>query len=181
MAFSASIDVSGHTVQVLAAYNPATLIGSGKVQEIKNFIIESKADLVLIDHALTGVQGRNLEVELGVKVLDRNQLILEIFSQRATTHEGKLQVELAQMLDQMPRMVGAWQGSLSRLGGGIGTRGPGETALEADRRRIRNRIKQIKKQLEPFTNRGRNIVLFVSDSKCQAMRSSAILTPARAL
>ena len=179
MAFSASIDVSGHTVQVLAAYNPATLIGSGKVQEIKNFIIESKADLVLIDHALTGVQGRNLEVELGVKVLDRNQLILEIFSQRATTHEGKLQVELAQMLDQMPRMVGAWQGSF--VSEAVSHTRSGEIALEADRRRIRNRIKQIKKQLETVHKSRRNIVLFVSDSKCQAMRSSAILTPARAL
>ena len=103
---------------------------------------------MVIDHQLSGVQGRNLEQDLGVRVIDRSQVILDIFAQRATTHEGKLQVELAQMLDQMPRMVGAWHGSLSRLGGGIGTRGPGETALEVDRRRIKDRIKQIKKQLE---------------------------------
>jgi GTP-binding protein HflX len=148
LALSANLVLAGHAVQILNAYNAATLIGRGKVEEIKNFIIESKANVVIVDHHLSGVQGRNLEQDLGVRVLDRSQLILEIFSQRATTHEGKLQVELARMLDQMPRMVGAWQGSLSRLGGGIGTRGPGETALEADRRRIRNRIKQIKKQLE---------------------------------
>lgn len=148
LAFSAGYEVAGHAVQVLPNYNPATLMGSGKVVEIKNFVLEGKASVVIIDHQLSGVQGRNLEQEFGVRVLDRTQLILEIFGQRATTHEGKLQVELAQMLDQMPRMVGAWQGSLSRLGGGIGTRGPGETALEGDRRRIRNRLKQIKKQLE---------------------------------
>ena len=85
---------------------------------------------------------------MGVRILDRSQLILDIFAQRAQTYEGKLQVELAQMLDQMPRMVGAWLGSLSRQGGGIGTRGPGETALEVDRRRIQQRVKQIRKKLE---------------------------------
>ena len=112
---------------------------------------EQGASIVIIDHQLTGVQGRNLTQEFGCRVIDRSQLILDIFAQRATTHEGKLQVELAQMLDQMPRMIGAWQSSLSRQGGGIGTRGPGETALETDRRRIRDRIKQIKKQLESVT------------------------------
>ncbi len=111
-------------------------------------IEESAASVVIVDHSLTGVQGRNLQKELGVPVLDRNQVIVDIFAQRAKTHEGKLQVELAQMLDQLPRMVGAWMGSLSRQGGGIGTRGPGETALENDRRRIRERVKAIRKQLE---------------------------------
>ncbi len=103
---------------------------------------------MIIDHHLSGVQTRNLEQEWGVRVLDRNQVILDIFAMRAQTYEGKLQVELAQMLDQLPRMVDAWMGSLSRQGGGIGTRGPGETALEMDRRRIRDRVKQIRKQLE---------------------------------
>ncbi len=103
---------------------------------------------MIVDHQLSGVQGRNLQQELGARVLDRNQLIIDIFAQRAHTYEGKLQVELAQMLDQLPRMVGAWLGSLSRQGGGIGTRGPGETALESDRRRIRERVRQIRKQLE---------------------------------
>jgi GTP-binding protein HflX len=109
---------------------------------------ESAASVVIVDHHLSGVQGRNLQEQLGVPVMDRNQVIVDIFAQRAKTHEGKLQVELAQMLDQLPRMVGAWMGSLSRQGGGIGTRGPGETALENDRRRIRERVKAIRKQLE---------------------------------
>lgn len=111
--------------------------------------------MVIIDHHLSGIQCRNLEQELAqaaggeaVRVLDRNQVILDIFALRAQTYEGKLQVELAQMLDQLPRMVDAWMGSLSRQGGGIGTRGPGETALEMDRRRIRERVKQIRKALE---------------------------------
>jgi GTP-binding protein HflX len=140
--------VVGNVVQILPQYNSATLLGSGKVLEIKEMINESAADVVIVDHTLTGVQGRNLQTDFGVTVLDRNQVIVDIFAQRARTHEGKLQVELAQMLDQLPRMVGAWMGSLSRQGGGIGTRGPGETALESDRRRIRDRVKSIRKQLE---------------------------------
>ncbi len=135
-------------VQILQSFNSATLLGSGKVLEIKEMIQESAADVVVVDHQLSGVQGRNLHTDLGCTVLDRNQVIVDIFAQRARTHEGKMQVELAQMLDQLPRMVGAWMGSLSRQGGGIGTRGPGETALENDRRRIRERVKAIRKQLE---------------------------------
>ncbi|MBX3021277.1 MAG: GTPase HflX [Bdellovibrionales bacterium] len=141
-------EVVGNVVQILAQYNSATLIGSGKVQEIKEMVNESAATVVIVDHHLTGVQGRNLTQDMGVEVMDRNQVIVDIFAQRAKTHEGKLQVELAQMLDQLPRMVGAWLGSLSRQGGGIGTRGPGETALESDRRRIKERVKAIRKQLE---------------------------------
>jgi len=141
-------ELVGNVVQILAQYNSAMLLGSGKVQEIKEMIDESAASVVIVDHHLTGVQGRNLQEALGVAVMDRNQVIVDIFAQRAKTHEGKLQVELAQMLDQLPRMVGAWMGSLSRQGGGIGTRGPGETALENDRRRIRERVKAIRKQLE---------------------------------
>lgn len=141
-------EVVASLVQILPQYNSATLIGSGKVEEIKKMIGELNAAAIVVDHSLSGVQGRNLTEELKVRVLDRNQVIVDIFAQRAKTFEGKLQVELAQMLDQLPRMVGAWMGSLSRLGGGIGTRGPGETALENDRRRIRERVKSIRKQLE---------------------------------
>ena len=141
-------EVVGNVVQILTQFNSATLIGSGKVLEIKQMVIEGGADVVIVDHPLSGVQGRNLQTDLGVRVMDRNQVIVDIFAQRAKTYEGKLQVELAQMLDQLPRMVGAWMGSLSRQGGGIGTRGPGETALESDRRRIRERVKAIRKQLE---------------------------------
>lgn len=138
----------GQLVQILPQFNAATLAGSGKVQEIREMAEESAATVVIVDHHLSGVQGRNLQEQIGVVVMDRNQVIVDIFAQRAKTHEGKLQVELAQMLDQLPRMVGAWLGSLSRQGGGIGTRGPGETALESDRRRIKERVKAIRKQLE---------------------------------
>ncbi len=141
-------DVIGSTVQVLPQFNPSTLIGIGKVQEIKEMVEESKANLVVLDHQLSGIQSRNLQESIGCKILDRSQLILDIFAQRARTYEGKLQVELAQLLDQMPRMIGAWNESLSRLGGGIGTRGPGESALENDRRRIREKISIVKKKLD---------------------------------
>lgn len=141
-------EVIGSTVQVLPQWNPSTLIGSGKVTDIKEMVQESGAQVVVVDHQLSGIQSRNLQTEIGVRVIDRTQLILDIFAQRARTYEGKLQVELAQLLDQMPRMIGAWNDSLSRLGGGIGTRGPGETALENDRRRAKEKIALIKKKLE---------------------------------
>lgn len=141
-------EVVGSIIQVLPQWNPSTLIGSGKVEEVAEMVRDSQATIVVMDHQLSGVQQRNLEQIVKVRVIDRNQLILDIFAQRAQTFEGKLQVELAQLLDQMPRMVGAWLESLSRQGGGIGTRGPGETALENDRRRIRERVALIKKKLE---------------------------------
>ncbi|MEZ0392832.1 MAG: GTPase HflX, partial [Pseudobdellovibrionaceae bacterium] len=141
-------EVVGSLVQTLPQWNPATLIGTGKVDEVKQMVQDSGANLVVVDHQLSGVQARNLETYIGCKILDRNQLILDIFALRAQTYEGKLQVELAQMLDQLPRMIGAWMDSLSRLGGGIGTRGPGETALENDRRRIRERVAIIRKKLD---------------------------------
>lgn len=141
-------NVVGSTVQVLPSWNPSTLIGSGKVQEVKEMVEESQAQIVVIDHQLSGIQSRNLQEEVKSRVIDRSQLILDIFAQRARTYEGKLQVELAQLLDQMPRMIGAWNESLSRLGGGIGTRGPGETALENDRRRAKEKVALIKKKLE---------------------------------
>lgn len=141
-------NVVGTAVQTVVQYNPATLIGTGKVEEIRSTVETSQATMVVIDHKLTGVQARNLEKVIGVKIFDRNQIILDIFAQRAQTFEGKLQVELAQLLDQMPRMVDAWMGSLSRQGGGLGSRGPGEKALEIDRRRVRERVVKIKKQLE---------------------------------
>lgn len=152
LARAAGAEVVGSCIQKLHQLNPATLIGSGKLEEIVQMVKESGASLVVMDHQLSGVQARNLSSALGVRVLDRNQLILDIFALRAHTYEGKLQVELAQMLDQMPRMVNAWMGSLSRLGGGVGTRGPGETALEMDRRRIRDRVKTIRKRLESVRN-----------------------------
>jgi GTP-binding protein HflX len=130
-------------------FNPATLIGKGKVSEIGEMARQCGAHVVLIDHQISGVQTRNLEQEWKLKVFDRNQIILEIFAARAQTYEGKLQVELARLLDAMPRMVDAWMGSLSRQGGGgTGTRGAGEKAIELDRRIVRKQIVQIKKKLE---------------------------------
>ena len=148
LAVAAGAEVVGSTYQIVPKIHSATLIGSGKVAEIKEMATSSSANLVILDHKLSGIQSRNLEKELDLRVLDRNQLILDIFAQRAQTYEGKLQVEFAQLLDQMPRMVGAWLGSLSRLGGGIGTRGPGEKAIEKDRRTAQKRMDQIRKKLE---------------------------------
>ncbi len=145
---SAGFEVVGSMVQVLNHFQPATLMGKGKVMEVMALAEEVEAGLIVVDHHLSGAQCRNLAQAINVKVIDRTQIILEIFAQRARSYEGKLQVELAQMLDQLPRMVGAWLGSLSRQGGGIGTRGPGETALELDRRQIFERIRQIRKKLE---------------------------------
>lgn len=125
----------------------AYYVGKGKLQEIQQLCQQKNADMVIFDDELSPAQQRNIEMFLGLKIVDRTALILDIFAQRARTHEGKLQVALAQMQYNLPRIMG--QGLvLSRLGGGIGTRGPGETKLETDRRYIRNRIHDIKKELE---------------------------------
>ena len=127
--------------------DPATFIGSGKAEELALVCQAMEIDLAIVDDELTGAQQRNLESVLGVRVIDRTALILDIFAQRAQTAEGKLQVELAQMKYRLPRLTGLGT-SLSRLGGGIGTRGPGETRLEVDRRRIRKRIDDLTAQLK---------------------------------
>jgi len=133
--------------QVRPLVDAATLLGRGKVQELKELASAYEADVLIVDHELTPTQQRNLESGVGIKVIDRTQLILDIFASRARTAEGRLQVELAQLKYMLPRLTG--QGtSLSRLGGGIGTRGPGETKLETDRRRIAIRIKKLERDLE---------------------------------
>ena len=126
--------------------DPATYIGSGKAEELQLTCQTLEIDLAIMDDELTGAQQRNLENALGVRVIDRTALILDIFAQRAQSAEGKLQVELAQMKYRLPRLTGMGT-VLSRLGGGIGTRGPGETQLEVDRRRIRRRIDDLEAQL----------------------------------
>jgi GTP-binding protein HflX len=141
-------EIVGSFTQMMSQYNPATLLGAGKVDEITQAVKDLGVQVVVIDHHLSGVQTRNLETALACRVLDRSQIILEIFAERARTYEGKLQVELATLSDQLPRMIGAWMNSLSRQGGGIGTRGPGETALEQDKRKIREKITLIRKKLE---------------------------------
>lgn len=123
--------------------DPAFFIGRGKVQELALYVQQENIDLCIFDDELTPAQQRNIEQAMGIRVLDRTALILDIFAQRAHTNEGKLQVELAQLQYTLPRIMGKGL-SLSRLGGGIGTRGPGETKLEVDRRRIRDRIAYIK-------------------------------------
>ena len=127
--------------------DPATLIGSGKVEEIAAVVASTNADLVVFDHDLSPTQLRNLEAALPCRVLDRTQLILDIFARHARTREGQLQVELAQLEYMLPRLTGRGK-SMSQLGGGIGTRGPGETKLETDRRSIQRRIDQLKRDLD---------------------------------
>src|SRR5690606_33986828 len=119
----------------------------GKLEELRELVNAKGANLVIFDDELSPAQGCNLERVLEVKIIDRTQLILDIFAQRARTKEGKLQVELAQLRYLLPRLAGIGA-SLSRLGGGIGTRGPGETKLEVDRRRIRSRMADIRRELE---------------------------------
>ena len=127
--------------------DPRYFVGSGKVEEIKTAVIQSDADVVIFDHALSPAQERNLEKQIECRVLDRTALILDIFAQRAKSHEGKLQVELAQLKHMSTRLVRGWT-HLERQKGGIGMRGPGETQLETDRRLLNVRIKQINKRLE---------------------------------
>lgn len=137
--------VMGRVIQNLDHINNTTYVGSGKVQEIKDLIWETEADAIVCDDELSPAQYKNLEDELDVKVMDRTLIILDIFAGRAKSAEGKIQVELAQLRYRSTRLIG--MRNLSRQGGGIGTRGPGEKKLEVDRRLIRNRISQLKEQV----------------------------------
>jgi GTP-binding protein HflX len=147
LATSAGGSVMAEFLQRLQKPNPATLIGSGKLEELKGAVASSAPDVVIFDHELTPSQQRNLERELDARVIDRTQLILDIFARHARTREGQLQVELAQLQYLLPRLTGRGV-EMSQLGGGIGTRGPGETQLETDRRKIYRRIRHVKEQLE---------------------------------
>jgi GTP-binding protein HflX len=138
--------VVGRITQERRAPTPGLYFGKGKVEEIKMLSERERADLVISDDPLSPIQERNLGGSLGRRVIDRTALILDIFAQRARTMEGKLQVELAQLSYLMPRLVGQWK-HLERLGGGIGTRGPGEQQIESDRRIIRNRIRKLSEEL----------------------------------
>ncbi|NLG38136.1 MAG: GTPase HflX [Clostridiales bacterium] len=140
------VTVLDRVLQSKSVPDSATYIGRGKVAELALMRQSLEANLVIVDEELTGAQIRNLEEELGCRVIDRTMLILDIFAGRATTHEGKLQVELAQYKYRLPRLAGSGQ-ELSRLGGGIGTRGPGETKLESDRQKIRRRIYELEREV----------------------------------
>jgi GTPase len=146
LAESAGAQVLASIVQERSERNPRLHFGKGKVEEVRALARALGAGLLVSDDPLTPVQERNLTRALGLRVIDRTALILDIFAQRARTSEGKLQVELAQLTYLLPRLVGQWA-HLERLGGGIGTRGPGETQLESDRRVIRRRIGQIQEAL----------------------------------
>ena len=147
LASTAGAETAGRFLQARPGPEAATLIGEGKVEELRAEVQSSGAGLVIFDHELTPTQQRNLEKAIGCKVIDRTQLILDIFASRARTREGRLQVELAQLNYLLPRLSGRGV-EMSRLGGGIGTRGPGETKLETDRRRIAKRIKVIGDSLD---------------------------------
>lgn len=152
LAVSAGATVVEKVFQYRREISPKYYIGEGKVEELAHLVEKTGADLVIFDHNLSPTQQRSLEEALKVKVLDRTQVILDIFAQRARTNEGKLQVELAQLTYLLPRLKGKGL-AMSRLGGGIGTRGPGEKKLEEDRRRITQRIDRIRKEIEEIQKR----------------------------
>ena len=147
LARSAGAEVASTMLQVRDRIDPATLVGRGKLDEIRTEARVHKAPLIIVDRNLTPVQLRNMEKGTDCRVIDRTQLILDIFAAHARTREGQLQVELAQLNYLLPRLTGRGE-ELSRLGGGIGTRGPGEQKLETDRRRIRDRVRKIKDAIE---------------------------------
>jgi GTP-binding protein HflX len=147
LARTAGVDPVSELVQSRARPDPRTYVGKGKLEELKHAFAESGAESLLVDDELAPSQQRQLENLLQARVVDRTQLILDIFAQHARSAEGKLQVELAQLEYNLPRMRGMWQ-HLERLGGGVGTRGPGESQLETDRRLARRRVSLLKERLE---------------------------------
>ncbi len=153
---TAGAEVVGRISQHIVSPNPATLIGEGKVEEVASEVAASEASLVIFDEELSPVQGANLERELKVRVMDRAEVILDIFSTRARSHEAKLQVELAQLEYLLPRLTRMWT-HLSRIRGGIGLRGPGETQLETDRRIIRRKIQGLKGKLKDVEKHRENL------------------------
>ena len=152
LAASAGAQVVSRVIQKKDSYDPATVLGSGRLQEVAEFVQAHEIDAVIFDNELSPAQQKNVEKALDTKVIDRTTLILDIFAQRARSSEGRLQVELAQLRYRLPRLMGLGT-SLSRLGGGTGTRGPGETKLESDRRHIRRRIHNLEEQLEELEQR----------------------------
>jgi GTP-binding protein HflX len=147
LATSAGAEIAGEFTQRRDRPDPATLIGKGKLEEIAGASASVSADVILFDHDLSPSQQRNIERVLKTRVIDRTQLILDIFARHARTREGQLQVELAQLEYMLPRLAGHGI-EMSQLGGGIGTRGPGETQLETDRRKINRRVRHVKQQIE---------------------------------
>ncbi len=147
MTVTAGAEVVGASIQRRQSPTPAYYVGKGKIEELAELKAELGCDVVIFDDELSPTQQRNLEDALEVKIIDRTALILDIFAKRAQTHEGRLQVELAQHQYLLPRLAGQWS-HLERLGGGIGTRGPGETQIETDRRLIRHKIHRLQKDIQ---------------------------------
>jgi GTP-binding protein HflX len=147
LAETAGASVAGEVLQRRGPVRASTFLSKGKIDEVREIAGETRSSLLLLDDDLSPAQARNLEKDLELKVVDRSGLILDIFARRARTREARLQVELAQLEYLLPRLTRMWE-HLSRLGGGIGTRGPGETQLEVDRRRIRERIAKLKRELQ---------------------------------
>lgn len=152
LADTAGADTAARIIQKRPAFDSATCIGPGRLEEMAQLCQSGDIDQIIFDHELTATQIRNIEDACGVHTIDRTMLILDIFAQRATTHEGRLQVELAQQRYRLPRLAGMGI-QLSRLGGGIGTRGPGETKLETDKRHIRTRISNLSAELKEIEKR----------------------------
>jgi GTP-binding protein HflX len=144
---TAGATVVGRAVQATRKLSPGTLIGSGKIEEVRLQVKDAAGNMVIFDDELSPAQQRNLEKAIGVRVIDRTQLILDIFAQRATSQAGKLQVELAQLEYLLPRLTRQWSHLSRQAGGMVGNRGPGETQLEVDRRRVRERIAKLKQRL----------------------------------
>lgn len=147
MTVTAGAEVVGASIQRRQSPNPAFYVGKGKLEELSELKAELGYDVVIFDDELSPTQQRNLEEALEIKIIDRTALILDIFAKRAQTHEGRLQVELAQHQYLLPRLAGQWS-HLERLGGGIGTRGPGETQIETDRRLVRHKIHRLQKDIQ---------------------------------
>ncbi|MDP2912377.1 MAG: GTPase HflX, partial [Candidatus Omnitrophota bacterium] len=152
LALSAGSKVIREVIVKRPVPNPACFIGTGKAEELAGVCADENINLAVFNNDLTGTQQKNLEEALKARVIDRTQVILDIFARRAHSNEGKIQVELAQLMYLLPRLTGKGI-ALSRLGGGIGTRGPGEQKLEVDRRRIRTRIARLKNELEDLSRR----------------------------
>ncbi|MGB2599083.1 MAG: GTPase HflX, partial [Candidatus Omnitrophota bacterium] len=152
LAESCGADIVEEVVSRRKTLTPRFLIGKGKVQEIADLVMELNAEVVIFSDDLSPSQQKNLEEIIKTKTIERTQLILDIFARRATSNEGKVQVELAQLVYLLPRLSGKGI-ELSRLGGGLGTRGPGEQKLEYERRRVRERIARLKKELKEITDK----------------------------
>ena len=171
LAKSAGAEVVAKVIQIRKDYDKATLIGRGKLDEVRELAEANDADILIFDHELTAANIRNLEEATGLGVIDRTMLILDIFAARAQTRAGRLQVELAQYRYRLPRLEGMGK-NLSRLGGGIGTRGPGESKLESDRRHIRRRIESLERKLEELSA---NRELIRSRRKKEGVITAAII------